>query len=194
MRRIQRALPEARFVHVIRDGRDVATSRRRAGRPSPLPAGRRRAALEAARDLRPRERAEGVDALPRGPLRGAGRRHRGDAATGLRARRAALRRGDAELPRARRRAPRRDRPTTSRRGAGAASWAPSRGSPPTRAPTSPRPRSASAPGATRWPPRTWPRSRPRRAICSMPSATLVKGVWHPERPPPTGPRSSSKCA
>ena len=32
MRQIQRALPEARFVHVIRDGRDVALSRRSTGR------------------------------------------------------------------------------------------------------------------------------------------------------------------
>jgi hypothetical protein len=37
MRRVQRALPEAHFIHVIRDGRDVVLSRaRKSRRPKPV--------------------------------------------------------------------------------------------------------------------------------------------------------------
>ena len=84
---IQAALPEARFVHVIRDGRDVALSvldrtvqgrRRRRGRP-PLAAQDR---------ARPRGRAR-AGPLPRGPLRGPGRRPAAGAGADLRVHRAA---------------------------------------------------------------------------------------------------------
>jgi hypothetical protein len=37
MRRIQKALPEAHFIHVIRDGRDVVASRARRSQREPLP-------------------------------------------------------------------------------------------------------------------------------------------------------------
>jgi hypothetical protein len=57
MVRIQRALPEARFVHLIRDGRDVALSRRKSSVDPPSPgrvAQRWRQRIERAREQAPR--------------------------------------------------------------------------------------------------------------------------------------------
>jgi len=59
MVRIQRALPEARFVHLIRDGRDVALSRRKSSVDPPAPgrvAKRWRQRIERAREQAPRLR------------------------------------------------------------------------------------------------------------------------------------------
>ena len=99
MRPIGRELPEARFVHLIRDGRDVALSRRArgmgAGKPIADTADRWRRRIEEARtQARTPSRP-----VPRAALRGPGHRA-GDSAARLRADRARLRPGDAHLPRA----------------------------------------------------------------------------------------------
>jgi hypothetical protein len=59
MARIQRALPEARFVHLIRDGRDVWLSRRKSSAQPPPPArvaARWQGRIERAREQAPRLR------------------------------------------------------------------------------------------------------------------------------------------
>ena len=97
-------LPEARFVHLVRDGRDVALSRRRWRER----AGAEERPIEAwASQWQPLDRRRPQAgrrrrALPRGPLRGPRHRHRADAAARLRVHRARLPAGDARLPRARR--------------------------------------------------------------------------------------------
>ena len=48
MRQIKRTIPHARFIHVIRDGRDVALSWERLSQIRPLPGDRNRAAMAAA--------------------------------------------------------------------------------------------------------------------------------------------------
>jgi hypothetical protein len=59
MRRIAKALPEARFIHVIRDGRDVVASQaRRSRRPLPVDIAARRWKR---RILSTRNRAQGVE-------------------------------------------------------------------------------------------------------------------------------------
>ena len=74
MRRIERALPEARFVHVIRDGRDVALSiRDRAVKEHPID---RIAKRWVRRITRAREQREAPRALRGDPLRGPDPRHR----------------------------------------------------------------------------------------------------------------------
>ena len=113
MRRIERALPEARFVHVIRDGRDVALSIRDRARQGASDRPDRRA-LGAADHPRPRA-GQAPRPLQGDPLRGADPRHRADAASGLRVLRAALGRRAARLPRALRRAARGDEARASRR-------------------------------------------------------------------------------
>ena len=76
---IERALPEARFIHVIRDGRDVALSRAKRAIREPAPPAARGRDLAQADPSRPRA-GEAPGPLHRGPLRGPGDRHRGDAA------------------------------------------------------------------------------------------------------------------
>ena len=116
MRLIQRAIPEARFVHVIRDGRDVALSvLDRTVRD--LTAGRRRQALAEEDHQGARGLAE-ARPLHRDPLRGPDPRHRAGAAQGLRVHRAAVGRRDARLPRALRRAAAGDGAGAARRGPG----------------------------------------------------------------------------
>ena len=88
IRKIHRALPEARFVHVIRDGRDVALSiRDRAVKEHPID-------VIAERWVRrigqARRQSKHVSALHGDPLRAADPRDRADAARGLRVLRAAL--------------------------------------------------------------------------------------------------------
>ena len=78
MRRIQRVLPEARFIHIIRDGRDVSLSHMRMNwGPETYEQSARlwRNRIRKARKMAPFDRP-----LHRGPLRGPGRRHRGRAA------------------------------------------------------------------------------------------------------------------
>ena len=85
MKLIQRALPEARFVHVIRDGRDVALGARPDGsRPD---RGGRRASLEA-KDHQGARGLAAARALHRGPLRGSDPRHGAGPAPRLRVHRA----------------------------------------------------------------------------------------------------------
>ena len=47
MRRVKREVPDALFVHIVRDGRDAAISLRKAGSARPLPWDRKRALLSA---------------------------------------------------------------------------------------------------------------------------------------------------
>ena len=102
---ISKALPEARFVHVIRDGRDVALSRaRRRACREPAPP-ERAAETWRKRILRAREAAERLDHYLEVRYEDLVTRHRGHAAPGRRARRAGLGRRDAPLLRARARAP-----------------------------------------------------------------------------------------
>ena len=75
MRRIQRVLPEARFVHIIRDGRDVSLSHLRMNwGPETYAESARlwRNRIRKARKMAPVDRALHGD-----PLRGPRRRHRG---------------------------------------------------------------------------------------------------------------------
>ena len=90
--RIGRALPEARFVHLIRDGRDVALSPDRAGaeRAAAAAPSRPRAGSSGSRKSREQAAEAGGSPLRRGPLRGPRPRPRADAAADLRVRRARL--------------------------------------------------------------------------------------------------------
>ena len=98
MKLIQRAIPEARFVHVIRDGRDVALSvLDRTVRD--LTAGDDREALAEEDHQGARGLAE-ARPLHGDPLRGPDPRHRAGPAQRLRVHRAALGRRAAQLPRA----------------------------------------------------------------------------------------------
>ena len=95
MRKIGGELGEARFVHLIRDGRDVALSRRRrgmgAGKPMANTAELWRKRIELARG----QSRQAARPLPGAPLRGPRRRPRAGAAAGRRALRARLRPRDA---------------------------------------------------------------------------------------------------
>ena len=96
------ALPEARFIHVIRDGRDVAASVRDlpfAPGDGSIEAIAQRLARPDRRGTRGRGRPR---ALPRGPLRAARHGARGGAARAVRLPRARVRRSDAARARARR--------------------------------------------------------------------------------------------
>ena len=87
------ALPEARFVHLIRDGRDVALSRSTRARSGRAPA--EKIAKTWRRRIRKAREQAGARLLHRAPLRGPRHRHRGVTAPGLRPHRAGLRPGDA---------------------------------------------------------------------------------------------------
>ena len=128
MREIQAYLPEARFIHLIRDGRDVALSvLKQTWGPQSI-----EAAAEKWRSRVTRGRSQA--AVPRllhgGQVRGPRPPHRARAATDLRVHRAPLRRADARLPRDRRAA-------AAGEGAGAAAR-PRRGAVGREAPAQPR--------------------------------------------------------
>ena len=169
MREIAAALPEARFVHLIRDGRDVALSRIRRALDDPPPVDRVaknwRQRIGAAR-----KQARRVDHYPELRYEDLVDRHRVDAAARLRADRARLRRRDARLP-----------PHAGERLSEMAGDLPARRGKALR-PGSERlaahalatePPRQERVGAWReeMRPRTSPRSRPRRATCSTSSAT-----------------------
>ena len=124
MKKIQNTLPEARFIHVIRDGRDAGLSQnaRIAKRgKDPMP-GRELARRWRKRIVKSRIDAEELEDYLEVRYEDLITRHRERPAPGLRARRARLRPGDARLPRARRRAARGD----GRRAAGAGKGRPER--------------------------------------------------------------------
>ena len=91
VQRIGRTLPESRFIHLIRDGRDVALSQRaRALNEQPPPAEQAERWVKRIRKSREQaQRAEGRP-LRRGPLRGPRPRPRDDPAADLRVHRPAL--------------------------------------------------------------------------------------------------------
>ena len=108
--------PSSTFVHIVRDGRDVAASlvtmEFGAGDFAEAAPG---LAPQGAAGARGRPGAR-TGPVPRGPLRGPGARSRGHVPRDLRLPRARLLAGDARVPRARRRAARRAAPHRARAG------------------------------------------------------------------------------
>ena len=106
MRRIQRVLPEARFVHIIRDGRDVSLSHLRMNwGPETY---EQSARLWRNRIRKARKMAPSIEHYNEVRFEELVADTEGVAAPGLRVHRARLRPGDARLPRARRGAPGRE--------------------------------------------------------------------------------------
>ena len=150
MRQIKRVLPEARFIHVIRDGRDVTLSTNKRiverGHRDPLPAKR---SARRWRNRIEKARADGPKLGEYLEIRYEDLvdRHRADAQARLRVHRARVRAGDAPLPRDGLRAPVRDGRSDARAATGAPSARRASGSRPTRSPPSRPPRSGSRSGA-----------------------------------------------